>query len=112
MKVLIFLTLVAVASANVGQFGDMIHCQTDRSFITSWLDYDGYGCYCGLGGTGKPIDDTDQCCLIHDNCYDSVMKSGMCPYEDYVYIVLYKYRIFDCKTSSSQILCGYVNYTL
>ncbi|XP_071953128.1 acidic phospholipase A2 DE-III-like [Antedon mediterranea] len=109
MKSLVFLTLIAVATANVGQFGDMIHCQTDRNFISSWLDYDGYGCYCGYGGTGKPIDDTDQCCLEHDNCYGDVMKSGMCPYEDYVYIVLYKYRIFNCKTPSSQILCAGVN---
>ena len=37
-------------------FGLMITCAVGRSS----LDYNGYGCFCGLGGGGTPVDDTDR----------------------------------------------------
>ncbi|XP_071821169.1 phospholipase A2 AP-PLA2-I-like [Apostichopus japonicus] len=57
--VLIILVITDVAAyrgrRSVAQFGDMISCVTDRGLIRSWADYDGYGCYCGLGGSGSPL---------------------------------------------------------
>ncbi|CAF3712356.1 unnamed protein product [Rotaria sp. Silwood1] len=50
------------------QFGRMISHITDRNP----LDYNGYGCHCGLGSKGsKVVDATDQCCVAHDYCYNS-----------------------------------------
>jgi hypothetical protein len=36
-------------------FGHMISCETGRSF----LHYLNYGCFCGVGGAGSPVDDLD-----------------------------------------------------
>lgn len=47
------------------QFRDMITKVTGRSAF----DYLGYGCHCGLGGKGKPVDKVDECCMLHDQCY-------------------------------------------
>mmetsp|Transcript_45125 Transcript_45125/g.71694 ORF Transcript_45125/g.71694 Transcript_45125/m.71694 type:complete len:139 (+) Transcript_45125:128-544(+) len=55
---------------NLVQFGHMIKCATGRSP----LDYINYGCYCGWGGGGYPVDDTDRCCKEHDECYGQVGK--------------------------------------
>lgn len=41
---------------SVLEFGLMISCAVERSP----LDYNGYGCFCGLGGEGTPLDDTDR----------------------------------------------------
>ena len=38
------------------QFAGMIRCATGRSA----LDYNGYGCWCGRGGSGTPVDATDR----------------------------------------------------
>jgi len=37
-------------------FGFMILCAVGRNP----LDYNGYGCFCGIGGEGTPMDDTDR----------------------------------------------------
>ncbi|KXJ26406.1 Basic phospholipase A2 S11-61 [Exaiptasia diaphana] len=56
---------------NIYQFGKMIQCETKR-----WpTDYLGYGCWCGLGGKGTPVDETDQCCKEHDLCYKKAHRT-------------------------------------
>ncbi|XP_020622303.1 neutral phospholipase A2 3-like [Orbicella faveolata] len=64
---------------NLLQFGDMIKCATGRS----GLAYNGYGCWCGRGGSGTPVDDTDRCCKTHDECYDRAMEEDCRPYSDW-----------------------------
>uniref|UniRef100_A0A8C3P8I6 Phospholipase A2 n=1 Tax=Chrysemys picta bellii TaxID=8478 RepID=A0A8C3P8I6_CHRPI len=64
-----------------------------------------YGCYCGTGGSGTPLDAVDQCCFLHDCCYRHARVSLECrgrvkwqPYE------------FACSQSGtecrSQSVCG------
>ncbi|XP_054709955.1 neutral phospholipase A2 3-like [Uloborus diversus] len=36
----------------------------------SGTDFVGYGNWCGLGGSGEPVDQIDGCCQLHDFCYN------------------------------------------
>ncbi|XP_060132450.1 uncharacterized protein LOC118086807 [Zootoca vivipara] len=60
---------VLVVNGNLVQFGRMIRKLTGK---TSFPHYTTYGCYCGVGGKGRPRDDTDRCCLAHDCCYEKL----------------------------------------
>jgi len=45
-----------LSKRNTLQFGDMILCKVGRNP----LDYNGYGCWCGYGGQGTPVDEIDK----------------------------------------------------
>ncbi|XP_063799992.1 phospholipase A2-like [Pseudophryne corroboree] len=78
---------------NLIQFGRMVNCVTGRNAI---LSYSYYGCYCGLGGSGWPVDDTDWCCHAHDCCYRRTSTILCDPF-----MVHYK---FSCR--NGDITCG------
>uniref|UniRef100_A0A673U5P3 Phospholipase A2 n=1 Tax=Suricata suricatta TaxID=37032 RepID=A0A673U5P3_SURSU len=67
--------LVALAGGNLVQFGVMIERVTGKPA----LQYNDYGCYCGVGGSHWPVDPTDWCCHAHDCCYGRVEKLGCEP---------------------------------
>nr|XP_054764904.1 phospholipase A2 AP-PLA2-I-like isoform X2 [Lytechinus pictus] len=92
-------------SRNVGQFGVMMGCLLDMGTVEAGLDYNGYGCYCGLGGQGIPLDDTDRCCQTHDDCYTAVQTSDMCRGYNQAYVISYNYQSLQCGTYRAQIVC-------
>ncbi|RNA33953.1 Phospholipase A2 [Brachionus plicatilis] len=70
---LIFLAFETVVSnpvdaKNLLQFGKMIKEITGKNPLA----FDAYGNYCGKGGSGIPVDEIDNCCKIHDQCYDNL----------------------------------------
>ncbi|KAG8142455.1 putative Phospholipase A2 Group IIE protein [Naja naja] len=76
--------VLVFASANLIQFGRIIEHLTGRhAFI-----YNGYGCYCGWGGSRQPVDATDWCCQAHDCCYQALSVRHCKPkVEKYFYSV-------------------------
>uniref|UniRef100_A0A646QBW9 Phospholipase A2 1b n=1 Tax=Thelotornis mossambicanus TaxID=1328036 RepID=A0A646QBW9_9SAUR len=72
---LLLICVLAFASANLIQFGRIIEHLTGRN----GLFYNGYGCHCGWGGSGQPVDDTDRCCHVHDCCYEAVSVGNCSP---------------------------------
>lgn len=89
------------------ELGSMIKCTTGKDLFRAIFDYAWYGCYCGFGGKGVPVDGTDRCCMIHDNCYDVAFKSHDCPFQPEVYYILYRrhFHMRNCLTPQANITC-------
>ncbi|KPJ00070.1 Phospholipase A2 [Papilio xuthus] len=75
---------------------NMIFCATG----CEPLAYKGYGCYCGFLGSGRPTDGIDNCCRLHDECYENIY----CPF----YTVYFQPYYWKCY--HNQPLCALENY--
>ncbi|BFZ13248.1 hypothetical protein BsWGS_16287 [Bradybaena similaris] len=66
--------------------------------------YNGYGKYCGWGGSGEPVDAVDRCCRSHDQCYGRV-SSFFC----YPKLVTYRTpcKGNNCSCTDSSKICAY-----
>ncbi|CAB1425816.1 unnamed protein product [Pleuronectes platessa] len=84
------------------QFRNHILCLMPNSWPIR--DYADYGCYCGNGGRGTPVDELDRCCEVHDNCYCDAIEHPACwSIFHSPYVKLYSY---NCATRSKIITCG------
>ncbi|XP_063000367.1 phospholipase A2, minor isoenzyme-like [Elgaria multicarinata webbii] len=79
------------SARNLLQFSNMIKCTIPGS--DPLKDYSNYGCYCGFGGSGTPVDELDKCCQIHDYCYILAEEHPKCRFlVDNAYTKTYKYN--------------------
>ncbi|GAB6023530.1 hypothetical protein CHUAL_008304 [Chamberlinius hualienensis] len=65
-----------IVPRSLPEFGKLIYHITGRQP----LQFNNYGNYCGIGGSGHPVDQLDRCCQVHDKCYDRLRSSGCFPY--------------------------------
>ncbi|KAM4616845.1 phospholipase A2, minor isoenzyme-like [Polymixia lowei] len=92
----------ALLPKAVWQFGRMIQCAQPGA---NPLAYSDYGCWCGFGGTGVPVDEVDMCCKVHDKCYEISRKTPGCTaIVDLPYVLVYDY---NCD--NQQITCSATN---
>ncbi|XP_013415886.1 basic phospholipase A2 caudoxin-like [Lingula anatina] len=86
---------------RLDEFGVMITLLTGRGA----LDYDEYGNWCGPGGDGETVDDIDECCKSHDNCYERIGHNEchmrFVPEDFRTYLTHYGYKV----GSSNSIIC-------
>nr|XP_056721533.1 basic phospholipase A2-like [Euleptes europaea] len=91
MKQLSFLViLVANALATINSsplnFRGMIQKITGRNTL---IYFNGYGCYCGKDGKGKPKDGIDMCCFHHECCYERLQMHKCHPLIDhYTFLIV------------------------
>ncbi|XP_058851633.1 phospholipase A2-like [Acipenser ruthenus] len=103
----LLVTLLCVGAAQaqlipsaVWQFRNMIICVMPSSWPL--LDYNNYGCYCGFGGSGTPVDELDRCCQVHDSCYNEALQHKDCwPIFDNPYTEIYSYTCREATVTCS-----------
>ncbi|KAH9508867.1 Phospholipase A2, major isoenzyme [Bulinus truncatus] len=75
---------------NVFQLCRVINIYTGRSCV----DYNNYGCFCGLRSRGShPVDEVDRCCQSHDQCFSSLN------------CLLLSFTTYSTQCSGSQCTC-------
>ncbi|XP_072921500.1 phospholipase A2, minor isoenzyme-like [Hemitrygon akajei] len=96
----------SIESRNLIQFSNMIKCAMPG--VSPLLQINNYGCYCGIGGSGTPVDEFDRCCQTHDNCYGDATTKEKCTYFYSPTMILYSYTCtngkIECTNSNSR--CG------
>ncbi|XP_057291709.1 basic phospholipase A2 nigroxin B-like [Hydractinia symbiolongicarpus] len=73
--------LFSPTNGGLNQLCELIDFYDKAKHTAECITYDNYGCWCGSGGSGKPVDATDRCCQRHDFCYDRILQKNECsPY--------------------------------
>ncbi|EDO40990.1 predicted protein, partial [Nematostella vectensis] len=108
MKLSFVSFFLPVAKRSVWRFASMIAKATGRG---AW-QYTHYGCWCGLGGKGNPVDAVDRCCVCHDVCYNKLIDRGICN-KSRIYLVNYYFTgkktsgFWRWKKTVNVSRCGY-----
>lgn len=76
------------------QLASMVELTTGETAIK----YLKYGCWCGPGGSGTPLDNLDRCCKAHDQCYVDQLKKKGCS-------TSYYFNTYKWEKDGTSIVC-------
>ncbi|XP_063173692.1 basic phospholipase A2 sphenotoxin subunit B-like [Candoia aspera] len=76
---LVLFLFICGGTPTHGSLVQLYHMVTSATGKKAIPYYSFYGCYCGLGGKGRPKDATDRCCQVHDCCYGWLQNRGCQP---------------------------------
>nr|XP_042908599.1 phospholipase A2 homolog [Parasteatoda tepidariorum] len=94
----IVLILFQAVNATVLDLGKMMSLKTNRNP----LDFVNYGNWCGLGGSGIPLDHIDRCCKMHDLCYEKIANYEC--YDEKPHLAHYKWKYGNGKIYCSKFI--------
>jgi len=95
-----FVAMVATVNGGLNQLCWLIDEYEHLSYPEECVMYGLYGCWCGPGGSGSPVDGTDRCCHRHDLCYDVIIaKHSLSPYR-----TQYNYKNKTCTDAVGTML--------
>ena len=94
-----------ISSRNLYQFGNMISYKLDISILEAYNLFDGYGFWCGKGGNGQPVDEIDECCKVHDKCYDAAIDQFDCSPKVVTYTYNYDKPTDTLNCKQGQMTC-------
>nr|A8E2V9.1 RecName: Full=Basic phospholipase A2 Tgc-K49; Short=svPLA2; AltName: Full=Phosphatidylcholine 2-acylhydrolase; Flags: Precursor [Trimeresurus gracilis]AAW92122.1 K49 phospholipase A2-like protein [Trimeresurus gracilis] len=66
MRTLWIVAVLLVGEGSLIQLWEMIFQEMGKGAAKK---YGLYGCNCGMGHRGRPVDATDRCCSVHKCCY-------------------------------------------
>ncbi|CAI2327826.1 unnamed protein product [Caenorhabditis sp. 36 PRJEB53466] len=88
-----------IPPASLWNLRGMAQCVLNYSAL---FNYNGYGCWCGFGGSGEPVDGIDECCKEHDECYDAAVADNICgKISPYI-----KGYTWECDKKTSDAICS------
>ncbi|XP_040183745.1 acidic phospholipase A2 BpirPLA2-I-like [Rana temporaria] len=79
-----------------------LYCSRSK-FSVSLMGLLLYGCFCGPGGSGQPVDEVDQCCHAHDCCYQHTKVNLQCQSESSGYKFSCEQATIGCVSTD---FCG------
>ncbi|XP_780128.1 phospholipase A2 AP-PLA2-II [Strongylocentrotus purpuratus] len=76
---LMCISTVECSDMDIGRMIQWVDAKV--GWLISARKFQNYGCYCSKNGPTDgivPVDQIDKCCMKHNQCYDGLVREGVC----------------------------------